>query len=390
VNLCDQIRSKAQRKLLLVFRAAISGENLFPWAVPLNRVELKNNLILWREELDSLREIDKAHTGTPGPVIQSKIIHSRKFGSQAFPEKVIFETQHDLLVFLGKSGEFESLLKLIEKSRKTLPEMELWMSKSSAPIRMLENESIWEGILEVCRYFLTRLDFDLLPRLFPISVHSKFIEENKSLLSEILTAILPDSRKNLNGATFEQRFLIKTVIQKIAFRIPDVTLRTALGIPFSELEVPTNEVSALIEGYREKIQFLIIENKATYLAFPKISNTVMIFGSGFLISSLERHRFLDRGRVIYWGDIDAHGLEILSLMREHFPHTETFLMSEEILNSHWTGTKGKPSERINDPTALSPAELKLYHQIKNGEKRLEQEKIPAKTIIEAIESVLHQ
>ncbi len=114
---------------------------------------------------------------------------------------------------------------------------------------------------------------------------------------------------------------------------------------------------------------------------------MIIFGSGFLVGSLDRHRFLDRGRVVYWGDIDAHGLEILSLMREQFPHTEMFLMSEKILNTHWTGTNGKPSERINDPTALSPAELKLYHLIKNGEKRLEQEKIPANVISDGIEQL---
>ncbi|HND84842.1 MAG TPA: DUF2220 family protein, partial [Pseudobdellovibrionaceae bacterium] len=260
-------------------------------------------------------------------------------------------------------------------------------SKSSAPTRMLENESIWEGILEVCRYFLTRLDFDLLPRLFPISAHSKFIEENKSLLSEVLSAILPENRKNLEGVTFEERFLIKTDVQRIAFRIPDEALRTALGIPFSELEAPTKEVSALIEESGEAVQFIVIENKATYLAFPSLPKTVIIFGSGFLVGALERHRFLDRGRVLYWGDIDAHGLEVLSLMREQFPHTETFLMSEEILNTHWAGTKGKPSERINDPTALSPTELKLYKLIKNGEKRLEQEKIPAKVISEGIEQL---
>jgi hypothetical protein len=74
-------------------------------------------------------------------------------------------------------------------------------------------------------------------------------------------------------------------------------------------------------------------------------------------------------------------------MREQFPHTETFLMSEDILSNHWKGSKGKPSSRINDPTALSSAELKLYRLIKNGEKRLEQEKIPSKVIFEAIQQL---
>ena len=91
--------------------------------------------------------------------------------------------------------------------------------------------------------------------------------------------------------------------------------------------------------------------------------------------------------MIYWGDIDAHGLEILSLVREQFPHTETLLMSEGVLASYWAGTKGKPSERNEDPTSLSPAELKLYRLIKNGEKRLEQEKIPSTALSEALKQL---
>ncbi len=389
MNLCEQIKTKAERKLLSTFRAAISGEDFFPWIVPLNRSGLKGDLIRWREEADSLRKIDKTHTGAPGPIVHNKLVNTRKFGTQTFPEKVVFETHQDLLGFLGKRREFERLMKLVEKSRAELPEMESWLRRPSSPARMLESESIWNGILEVGRYFLTRTDFNLYPRLFPLSVHSKFIEENKGLLAEILDVILPEERKNQSGATFEDRFLVKTDVQKVAFRIPDEALRSALGIPFSEMEVPTKEISALIEGSDQSIQFVIIENKTSYLAFPAIPKTMVIFGSGFLVGSLEHHRFLDRGRLLYWGDIDAHGLEILSLMREQFPHTEAFLMSEEVLNNHWTGAKGKPSIKTSDPDGLSAAELKLYRLIKNGEKRLEQEKIPSSVILEAIQQICY-
>lgn len=383
MKLRDQIRSKTEKKLSSVYRAAISGENLFPWAVPLNRSNLKDDLILWREEAEDLRRIDKNHTGSSGPVVQYKTVNTRKFGNQSFPDRVVFESQEDLLGYLGKTREFERLKKLIERSR-SIPEIESWLRRPSAPAKLLANESIWDGVLEVSRYFMTRADFDLYPRLFPLTVHSKFLEENRTLLSEILAAILPDDRKNTSGASFEEKFLIKTGAQRISFRIPDEVLRSKLGIPFSELEAPTKEVSAVIESCKEPLRFIIIENKANYLTFPKVLGAVIIFGSGFLVGSLERYRFLDRGRVIYWGDIDAHGLEILSLVREQFPHTETFLMSEGVLASYWTGTKGNPSERNEDPTSLSPAELKLYRLIKSGEKRLEQERIPSQAVSEAL------
>lgn len=384
MRLREQVIEKAERKLSSAYRAAISGENIFPWAVPLNRGDLKEDLILWRNEIEGLRQIDKSITGKPGPVIHNKIVNTRKFGEQSFPEKVIFESDLDLIGFLGKKSQYDRLLSLVRKSRHIVPEIEPWLVRPSSSTRILENATQWDGLLEVCRYFLTRNDFELYPRLFPLSVHSKFLEENRGLLADILSLILPEDRKNMLATTFEERFFIKTVNSKISFRVPDKAMRASLGIPFSELEVPTKELSDLIQGYNGTIQFLIIENKTSYLTFPDVVNTMIIFGSGFLVGALGNYRFLEKGRVFYWGDIDAHGLEILSLVREQALHTETFLMSEEILNSYWAGSEGKPSIKSEDPIALSPPELKLYRLLKNGKKRLEQEKLPASLITEEI------
>src|SRR5262245_60181286 len=109
MNLSAEVKTKAERKINSVFRAAISGEELFPWSVPLNRDALKDDLALWRTELEALRAIDKSNTGKPGPVIHNKSVNSRKFGSQVFPDKIVFETRDDLLGFLGKKREFERL-----------------------------------------------------------------------------------------------------------------------------------------------------------------------------------------------------------------------------------------------------------------------------------------
>lgn len=384
MSLKDQVRKKAERKLLSLYRSAISGDNIFPWSVPLNRSALKEDLIVWRNEAESLRKIDKNHSGKPGPVIQTKLVKTRKFGEQIFPEKIVFESAADLLGFLGKKNEFNQLMELVEMSRLSLPQIESWLLGSSSPLRILENKNHWPGILDVCGYFYTRTDFDLYPRLFPLSVHSKFLEENRGVLADILSCVLPENKKNPAGLTFEEKFLIKTMPQKLAVRIPDQDLRNALGIPFSELEVATKELSRIIEAFKGTIHFIIIENKSSYLSFPDVPNGVLIFGSGFLVGALETQNFLHKGRVLYWGDIDAHGFEILSLMREQIPHTETFLMSEEILNQFWSGTVGKPSVKSEDPKALSHAELKLYRHLKNGEKRLEQERLPLHLILEGL------
>lgn len=63
---------------------------------------------------------------------------------------------------------------------------------------------------------------------------------------------------------------------------------------------------------------LVVGNKDTYQAMPAISRTLYVFGSGFAVTRL---RTLlpwcagDGVRVVYWGDMDADGLEILARLR---------------------------------------------------------------------------
>jgi hypothetical protein len=37
--------------------------------------------------------------------------------------------------------------------------------------------------------------------------------------------------------------------------------------------------------------------------------------------------------IYYWGDLDAHGFQILSLLRETFPHVISVMMDEETLHT---------------------------------------------------------
>lgn len=62
---------------------------------------------------------------------------------------------------------------------------------------------------------------------------------------------------------------------------------------------------------------LIVENFA--LAFPNVTYSIVIFGEGFKLATLEVVPWLAEAEVIYWGGIDTHGFAILSQLRAHFP-----------------------------------------------------------------------
>ena len=63
---------------------------------------------------------------------------------------------------------------------------------------------------------------------------------------------------------------------------------------------------------------VIVENKDSYRYFPSVSRGVCVFGSGWSgVTQVQELPWLgDASHVVYWGDMDADGLEILNGYRE--------------------------------------------------------------------------
>jgi hypothetical protein len=57
---------------------------------------------------------------------------------------------------------------------------------------MLKYVDEWADILRVCRYFQLHPRPNLYLRELPIKVHTKFIEEHKGILRELLEIVLPE------------------------------------------------------------------------------------------------------------------------------------------------------------------------------------------------------
>jgi len=87
-----------------------------------------------------------------------------------------------------------------------------------------------------------------------------------------------------------------------------------------------------------------------------------------------------RAQCTYWGDVDTHGLAILSRARSKMPHLESALMDEHTLLSHrdlWVSEDQQYA--APELPLLTPAEQSLYSGLKQQRwgvnVRLEQERI---------------
>src|SRR5690606_38470376 len=123
---------------------------------------------------------------------------------------------------------------------------------------------------------------------------------------------------------------------------------------------------------------LVVENKTTLyttLTLPKMDKTIAIFGSGYSVHNLKNVHWFNNLELIYWGDIDAQGFEILSQFRSYFLQTKSVLMDKQTFDQFFendNGTRTNISTKLN----LTEEEQQLYDTLKTNNWRLEQEKIP--------------
>lgn len=103
--------------------------------------------------------------------------------------------------------------------------------------------------------------------------------------------------------------------------------------------------------------------------------TIALFGSGFRVYNLKNVKWFKDKTILYWGDLDAQGFEILSQFRGYFPNVKSIFMDKKTFNKFFendNGTLSKVLTKLN----LTEKEKMLYDILKENNWRLEQEKIP--------------
>ncbi len=174
---------------------------------------------------------------------------------------------------------------------------------------------------------------------------------------------------------FEKRFSLKSSEPLVRFKVldPDISKKAFAGV--DDLSVPVSQFNALTLPITRVI---IVENKIPLynaLTLPKLEGTIAVFGKGYHVSTLKDIHWLTDTEIWYWGDMDAHGFEILSQVRGYFPQTKSWLMDMETFErffEHDPGTISTVAVALN----LTEEESLLYNKVKSNNWRLEQEKIP--------------
>jgi hypothetical protein len=134
---------------------------------------------------------------------------------------------------------------------------------------------------------------------------------------------------------------------------------------------------------------LIVENLQTFLALPYFPGVVAVDGHGDLAAQLVGIHWLRTARCIYWGDLDSHGLRILSQARGAGMSLTSCLMDTETLLAFEDLWVPEPAPFGGTLPHLTLAEQQVLDVLRQrGNVRLEQERIAWHYALEKLRAAL--
>ena len=305
-----------------------------------------------------------------GYTVTYEQIRSRSLGDNPFPKQITIETADDLLRLAKKVDEFAATCLVVERVRAELPQLEDWLVKQVNTLH--RHAETVEGLITVAKYFMNNPWPDCYLRQISVPVDTKFIELHTPVLVQWLDLLLPVTAYDSNEKKFARRYGLRDGPPHQAMRVLDPQLQQEMGLPFDELSLPLKTMSTLAV---QNATAVIVENNTNLFLLPALPRGLGIRGNGYAVVLLERLKWLEANRILYWGDFDVDGFMILSRLRNLFPHTESILMDGEIVQSlekHFGDGNNKPPPP--SPTNLTPGERAAFEFCARNNRRLEQEK----------------
>lgn len=367
----QEIKNKAQRKYISFLQSLVENKSFEKLVIRGDKSYTKSSLPEFEKEIQQIISQSKEKKGF-GYTLEFQKVKTKHLGTQDLPIAIYFDDQKDFLKFLGKEKEVDLFKSSVGKITKEFSKLKEWIITN--PKKVIDNANEWINILQVCQYFKKNPKPNLYIRELPIKVHTKFIERNQSVIKDLLDILILE-HINKEEKQFEKRFNLKYAEPQIRFKVLDKTISNRFFSGLDDVAIPVSQFESLNLPIKK---VLVVENKTTLyttLTLPKMNETIAIFGSGYCVYNLKNVNWFGGLELLYWGDIDVQGFEILSQFRTYFPQTRSVLMDKQTFDHFFEGDYGTPTN-ISTKLNLTDEEYQLYDILKTNNWRLEQEKIP--------------
>ncbi|MDQ3764618.1 MAG: DUF2220 family protein [Actinomycetota bacterium] len=312
--------------------------------------------------------------------IETKMVGGRVVGVNEIPSRVWVDSYDQLWSLLGVTAQVRHFTELLKITKHRAPRLAEWMIIK--PLEVLHFREAWGKLVDTVLWIDTQANHDMYLRQIDVpGVDTKFIEGHRKILSALLDRQLAQDRIDATQppSDFAGRYRFRKKPNYVRFRhLGHSAGFTELSVRVSELAATPLDVSTVF----------VVENEVTYLAFPPVEESIVVFGGGYSSSTLEQLSWLTQRELVYWGDIDTHGFAILNQLRRTFGHVRSMLMDRTTLLAHEGQWVSEPSPVNAHLERLRTDEAALYTDLVEGAfgttVRLEQERVSYSAIERAV------
>lgn len=283
------------------------------------------------------------------------------YGEQQVPVRAVLGGAAAIAQAAGRSREWRSLCARRDRLLAGWPVEALSAAVGSSVARWEVLSDIdFDRLLAALGWLVAHPSSGLLIRQLPVpGVDTKWIGRHRGLLETLLEAIRGD--RELGVRTLPRLCRIAVCDRELLPGMPRI-FASAL-----------DELAALP---LRPAQTLILENQEGLHALPAMAGTVALHGSGYAVHELAALRWVAESEVLYWGDLDTHGFAILGRLRAHLPTVRSVLMDTETLAAWRDLAVTEDSPTAVESALLTDAERTTLAALREGNLRLEQERIP--------------
>ncbi|HEV7824895.1 MAG TPA: Wadjet anti-phage system protein JetD domain-containing protein, partial [Mycobacteriales bacterium] len=255
----------------------------------------------------------------------------------------------------------------------------------SRPLEVVAAAPDWPALLAVAHWVAANPRPGVHIRALPVpGAHTKLVETNRGLLTALLVSRLPDDAIDTGAATFEGKFGFATGERHVVLRAPGALVGLH-HLAVAEVTWPAAGLAGIDPGELGVTEVVVVENRACLPMIPVEHGRIVVWGAGYgageLLAGVD---WLARVPVVYWGDIDTHGMAILSGVRAAVPHVRSVLMDLDTLRAHAHRAGAEPTPRADDLPHLTEEEHMLYDLLRAGTgTRVEQEHLRPNAVVAA-------
>jgi len=331
------------------------------------------------ERFDEVRTWAAGLQQSPGCRLVMREVRHRVIGQNSLPGEAWVDTLDDALRLVGKARDARAFQALLAITLRQQPTLLHWLQRQ--PLRALALAELWSQLLDVVAWLQAHPRPDIYLRQVDLpGVHSKFIESQRGVLSELLDLTLPaDAIDTMasGAAQFARRYGFRDKPLRVRLRFLDPEHPAWVSGADADYTVSQQAFARLAPDVRH---VFITENEINFLAFPPAAGSLVVFGAGYGFEAIARAAWLQQCGLHYWGDIDTHGFAILDQLRAQFPHAQSFLMDHDTLLVHQAQWTLEPQPTQRDLPRLNEAERRVYddlrwRRLRDEPLRLEQERI---------------